>query len=1054
MRKTQVLYYFLIVFLLLSFLPSISFFHVASVKADSPTEATQYISQTSNIDGPTDIGTHSNFSAQQYGPDLINDTLIEANTVPVNPEVYVYAQSNTVTLNGFTNPTYAYNNVTTTGATNTTTVASFWTGYLTLNFTSTVVGTKIRYMVGRSSNSSSLWTTMEITVANQTGSWFTAYNATPLYAALTYLNATFALSTYTAMRFRFYKSTGTTSRVVTLYETQAVNASWSLPANYRLELEEQFTDANFTRTYRELCINTGTMNVETLSVQWWNSTSSSWFTIIASLSASQWNNISVTPYLTSAIFTIRFLDGTTTSDTSQGTWQIDACVLHTWEMWASVKTPYTTNREGINYSFYDSYLTMSTTGFAGGDSMNISYPYLSSLSAVEYTASVNATHFKVRAFHVSGVVMDIVYAFNSSACDIAINGTVPTTTDFQFKIKGSRSLENVTSGIQNGQMVFDYQDVVMGAHALPYSRSQSLIEGAEILTVQIPQTFIIDPTVIFSTVDVELTSTCALDQRTFVLAYVDDTNDDVSFQIYDTNGTQILAETDVDTDAGGQGFESVDVSAFNATTFVIGWFDGTGSVRNITFAVCNSSGSILVGETLVATNLATSYSSQVSCFNSTFFVISWFDSAASDVTFAVYNSGGSLITAATDADTSVSTGYSSSVSCFNSTTFVISWADADDQDATFSIYDVNGTLLIGPIDVDAAISTTSRSVVVSCFNSTTFVIAWFDAASSDITFAVYDSAGNVITAETDVDTDVSASQGARVSALNSSTFVIAFYDATDFDLTYATYFINGTQIATADIESWPTSAAVFRSNSVCSHAAATDIDIYNGNWIIAYANTTTQAVWQAFMPNGTVWDGTIPAQGGTALSLSGLIPIVFTITHLNTWIFNRYSTITMTYTLTDWHTFTENIFSSLTVTFNLLSEKTVSFFKYPSITETFSIKGLKTVDFLRESIITLAASIDGMMSSISGTFLNLFGIIPFSFQLDSIRNILFNRYGIISFLFPFATSNSLPITVVVPTSNLGLVLGGFAVVMVFVCLALVLDVQNKKPPKPRGQSDS
>ncbi len=34
----------------------------------------------SNVDSSPDKGTHSNFTAQQYGPDLINDTLAEEDT--------------------------------------------------------------------------------------------------------------------------------------------------------------------------------------------------------------------------------------------------------------------------------------------------------------------------------------------------------------------------------------------------------------------------------------------------------------------------------------------------------------------------------------------------------------------------------------------------------------------------------------------------------------------------------------------------------------------------------------------------------------------------------------------------------------------------------------------------------------------------------------------------------------------------------------------------------------------------------------------------------------
>jgi hypothetical protein len=100
-----------------------------------------------------------------------------------------------------------------------------------------------------------------------------------------------------------------------------------------------------------------------------------------------------------------------------------------------------------------------------------------------------------------------------------------------------------------------------------------------------------------------------------------------------------------------------------------------------------------------------------------------------------------------------------------------------------------------------------------------------------------------------------------VSCLNSTYFVISWYDYVDFDLSYAIYDSVGNNIvALTDIESWPTAGNVpFQYQSPCSQEAATGIEIYSDNWIIAYANTTTQAIWKAFQPNGTAWDGTIPA---------------------------------------------------------------------------------------------------------------------------------------------------------------------------------------------------
>ncbi|UCG37211.1 MAG: hypothetical protein JSV64_02745, partial [Candidatus Bathyarchaeota archaeon] len=91
--------------------------------------------------------------------------------------------------------------------------------------------------------------------------------------------------------------------------------------------EIQWTNLDFDESNEELCIYGGTMASENITVDAWNGTS--WNNLLADLS-SGWNNISVSTYLTSSNFTIRFKDGTETSDTSQDTWSIDAAIIHTY----------------------------------------------------------------------------------------------------------------------------------------------------------------------------------------------------------------------------------------------------------------------------------------------------------------------------------------------------------------------------------------------------------------------------------------------------------------------------------------------------------------------------------------------------------------------------------------------------------------------------------------------------------------------------------------------------------------------------------------------------
>ncbi len=94
-------------------------------------------------------------------------------------------------------------------------------------------------------------------------------------------------------------------------------------ATYGLALQEQWTAVNTTylNLHPVLCINTGATAPAGLAVDVWYG--GAWQPVSNSL-ASGWNNISVSSYLTSPSFTIRFRAGNTVV---QKTWQIDSALL-------------------------------------------------------------------------------------------------------------------------------------------------------------------------------------------------------------------------------------------------------------------------------------------------------------------------------------------------------------------------------------------------------------------------------------------------------------------------------------------------------------------------------------------------------------------------------------------------------------------------------------------------------------------------------------------------------------------------------------------------------
>jgi len=96
--------------------------------------------------------------------------------------------------------------------------------------------------------------------------------------------------------------------------------------NYELDLEIQWTNVDYDETNERLCIYAGDLDAENLSVDYWDG--DSWESIDTDLDADSWNNYTIS--LASPTYTIRFKDGTNTSDTTPNSWDIDVTLLHVW----------------------------------------------------------------------------------------------------------------------------------------------------------------------------------------------------------------------------------------------------------------------------------------------------------------------------------------------------------------------------------------------------------------------------------------------------------------------------------------------------------------------------------------------------------------------------------------------------------------------------------------------------------------------------------------------------------------------------------------------------
>jgi len=343
-----------------------------------------YVNQLSNVDSSADKGTHSNFTAQEYGPDTINDLLTEANSalVAVNLNSYIDNNSGNVdssidkgTESNFadmqTAPDSTYNTLTEgdqdAGTSTLGKTSGTGTSYSTIGanqmygqvFTagstgeiyqatfygrSSYVTAYAKFVITDSSgnilpNGVSDSVTVSTTAGSKTATWNAGARPTVVSGTTYWI---MVVASANSVRLYYQAATGGTSRIDTSnsYSTPTSPTDASSGAinyrllycniynlDYELDHEYQWTTANYTQSNEELCVKTGTLSNEALLLQVWNG---SWQTLSSGLSSSAWNNFTITSYLSSETCTIRFVDGMQSNDATKSTWQIDSVLLHTW----------------------------------------------------------------------------------------------------------------------------------------------------------------------------------------------------------------------------------------------------------------------------------------------------------------------------------------------------------------------------------------------------------------------------------------------------------------------------------------------------------------------------------------------------------------------------------------------------------------------------------------------------------------------------------------------------------------------------------------------------
>ncbi len=375
---------------------------------------------------------------------------------------------------------------------------------------------------------------------------------------------------------------------------------------------------------------------------------------------------------------------------------------------------------------------------------------------------------------------------------------------------------------------------------------------------------IIDPFIIADiqpSLDVALTT---LDNSTFVFAWVDDTEDDISFIIYGTNGTPLTNTIDADTEVNGN--SRVAVKAIDSSTFILSWYDGID--QDITYAVYNKDESINIPATDIETAVGTPSVDIEIIDMLDRFQACYIDDIEDDADVITVNYGTWGAGLETNIDTSVGAtlGLQNLISCtsITNTRFALIYFDDASNDATFSIRDQNSVNIV-LADIDTNIGETGQ-VAITSLNNNYFAMGWYDSASQNIQIAIRDVNNNIILAPTLVDANSGTQSRIAMATIKSSSdpidwFAVAWNDRNADNIQAAIYDSSGILrqgpfILASDENTTSLLFDIYGKDTLIPNPnPIAQTSICDNKFLFAYTTNTGAVATKTFNLDGTEWTG-------------------------------------------------------------------------------------------------------------------------------------------------------------------------------------------------------
>ncbi|MBD3319217.1 DNRLRE domain-containing protein [Candidatus Woesearchaeota archaeon] len=357
-------------------------------------------------------------------------------------------------------------------------------------------------------------------------------------------------------------------------------------------------------------------------------------------------------------------------------------------------------------------------------------------------------------------------------------------------------------------------------------------------------------------IDVSMTP---INETTFVVGWIDDTQQDASFRVMDTDGTVLVSTVDVDTTVDAQ--SRISVAALNASDFVVVYVDGPDD--DLSGGIYDLSGTAVFGPGDVDTGVGTNTDVSIAAYG-TGFILCNANDADNDADYRIYTNGGTQLVGESNVDANMGPGAvrQNLVGCaaVNSTRWSYVRFDDQSNDVTYRIFD-GTTDTTGDVDLDTNVGETGQ-VDLAAFGDK-FAYVFYDAADDDVTLAIRDAANTQILAPTDIDTTAGTSSRVAACAVqaNRTNFeeyvAFAWYDQASNNIQAAVYDQSGTQV-TAPFVVATNQDTTYRLIDVIGYDTILETGLCPGSFVVGYTNSSDQGVFKGFHVDGSSWDGTCP----------------------------------------------------------------------------------------------------------------------------------------------------------------------------------------------------